>query len=140
MDIDRNDRTSDLNEMRSLLDDMVTLKRRNEFPWKFDKHLWPQMLFVIDKYGAVLDFNYIGMMENINVTLPPLLEQYESVPPSVVQEFLRENIHRDSRSRKYDDTYASYDGYVTRDDLGLREQEMIREVYWLDYQCLFPDL
>ena len=131
---------SDLIEMRSLLDAMVTLKRQHKFPWKFDKHLWPQMLFLVDNHGDALDFNYIGLMDHINITLSLLFEQYENVPPEIAQGFLNENIHLDSRSRQHDAVYASFTDYVAIADLNEWDLMMIREVYWLDYQCIFPDL
>lgn len=136
----RKSKESDLKEMRSLLNDMLALKERNEFPWKFDKHLWPQMLFLIDHRGEVLEYNYIGMMDNMEMVLPLFFEQYENVSSEIVSEFLKENIHRDSRSRKHDKVYAKYTEYVSRDDLNDQDERMIRSVYWIDYLCLFPEL
>ena len=136
---DGGNKTEDLMEIRSLLENMMELKNENKFVWMIDKHLWPQLLFLIDKYGNVLDFNYIGLSENINVTLPRILHQYENVDVDIVKDYLGTTIHHNSRSRMYDEEYAAYKHYVGSTDLSQIDKQIIRELYWLDYQCLFPE-
>eukprot|EP01083_Nonionella_stella_P051847 137685_1 len=129
---------NDLMEMRSVLSSMLQSKEKKEFPWHLNKHLWPQMLFLIDKYGTLLDFNYIGLLDHINMTLPWILERYEHVSSDIVQNYLRDHMHKNSRSRAHDELYASYDDYVSTNDLSQHDKQMIEQVYYLDYQCLFP--
>ncbi len=119
-------KTEDLNEMRALLSSMMRLKQKNAFIWRMDQHLWPQMLFLVDQYGKLLDFNYIGMLENIEVTLPLIFEQYEHIPSQLVTDYLSNNIYHDSRSRTFDETYASYGHYLTRADINEDDESLIR--------------
>ena len=123
--------------MRDLLQFMIEPKQNNEFAWNVNKHLWPQLLFLVDQYGNMLQFNYIGLLENINITLPMLFERYEKIPIDVVRQYLNKNISENSRSRKYDKVYSKYNHYIMKQDLNQTDIELIRELYWLDYQCLF---
>ena len=131
-------KTAVLIEIRALLSSMMRLKQRNEFIWSVNKHLWPQLLFLIDKYGSILDFNYIGLLDNLNTTLPIIFTMYENIPARIVSDFLNDRLHQ-YRSRTSDSSYIAYE-YITRADLDDTDVHMIRELYWLDYQCLFPNL
>lgn len=142
-----NDTEADLSGMRWILNEMQTLKRENNFAWSLenpaswsmDQHFRPQMHFLTDSYGAPFRFNYIGQVDNISVTLPQILQKYQGISPEIVNETMDHVLHDGSRSRKFDEGYVDKQ-YVTRDDLSSEDLRLIRQLYWMDYDCLFPEL
>lgn len=67
------------------------------------------------------------------------MEKYENVSTKIVQQYLTDNIFDDSRSRKYDKVYKQYAYYVTQTDLNQNDKQIIKKLYWLDYECLFAE-
>ena len=127
-----NDTERDLSEMRWMLNEMMKYKNENRFPWTFDKHLWPQMLFLTNSYGDPFRFNYIGLMENIDDTLPQILQKYQGISSEIVNNTMRYILLDGySRSRKSDQQYM-HKQYVSRDELNSEDLRLIRLLYWLD--------
>ncbi|ETO18270.1 hypothetical protein RFI_19007 [Reticulomyxa filosa] len=134
--------------LRRLLLDMRSRKyKKNGFPWRINHHVWPQMLFLVDKIGNPLPMDYIGRMESMEITLPYLMEHFtaDNNATELIQ-YLTEN---QFRSRTKDDSYISEimakpslqkDNTVTVEQLSDEMILWICDLYWIDFYCLDLEL
>ncbi|ETO22822.1 hypothetical protein RFI_14376 [Reticulomyxa filosa] len=137
-----------LTGLGNLLLDMYTRKHKhNEFPWRINHHVWPQMLFLVDKIGNPLPIDYIGRMESMEVTLPYLLEHFtKGNNATQIIEYLATN---QFRSRTKDSNYINEimakpvlqtDTAITIDRLTAQIILLICDLYWIDFYCLDLEL
>jgi len=137
-----------VNGLKNLLQDMYTRKYEyNAFPWRINHHIWPQMLFLVDKTGNPLPIDYVGRMEWMEITLPYLLEHFTANNSGVdVLDYLVSNQFRSrTKDGKYmqeimSKPYLQKDTEITVSTLTTEMILWICDLYWMDFYCLDLEL